>query len=67
MPDSLTLVWGHSEHLQNFKFYDFQNSTPLPIFIMFQRNFIESILGMKKNIGCDVLAICQKLKKNVAL
>ena len=61
MPDSLSLVWGHSVYLQNFCFHDFRNSTPSTVFIWFELKFIQSIL-IGANIGCYFLTICQRGK-----
>ncbi len=62
-----TKIWdsgyfGTWRTLQNFQFYDFQNSTSLPIFIRFQPNFIVSIFVKSEYKLLLFLMICQKLK-----
>ena len=50
--------------LQNFQFYDFQSSTPFPIFIPYQPNFMETMLVMKEYKLWPFLSIYQKLTRD---
>ncbi len=62
LPDSLSLVWGHSVHFANFRFYDFQNSTSPTIFIGSHPKFMRTLLTIEEWRLLLFLAIGQILQ-----
>ena len=59
MPDSLSLVWGHSAHFAKFPILQFLNICSSPNFHPIHPKFIQGILIIQ---AVTFLMICQALK-----
>ncbi len=62
MPDSLSLVWGHSVHVVKFPIRRFSNATCPTIFIGSHPNFVRTLLTMGECRLLLSLAIGQVLQ-----
>ena len=69
VPDSLSLVWGHSVHFAKFPILRFLtlplsqfSSAPLPIFIW----FLQKLCKVSWSYRLSFLSICQKIAKIMA-
>ena len=60
MPDSFSLVWGHSVHFAKFPILQFLKLCSSPNFHLIHPNFIQGIIIIQ---AVTFLAICQKLQK----